>query len=128
MMYNTLPWPLWRADLSPDYTLFMPVNTLSRGVYQGTVPQRPGEPAPTPTPEAPNSDNANNVEMRTMGANTGAGATNTESSGVSGFASMFRWVSRQHNYESIQDNGPNNSSNDSGGNSDTVRNVMHHEG
>lgn len=38
MLYNALPWPSWRADLAPDYTLFMPVTTEATTVYQNTIP------------------------------------------------------------------------------------------
>eukprot|EP00981_Chlorochromonas_danica_P006092 scaffold1287_cov253-Ochromonas_danica.AAC.5 len=72
MLYNSLPWPMWRGDLAPDYTLFMPVTNTSRGVYQNTIPRRPGDvgevpngggersgddpaaaPAPAPAPAPP---------------------------------------------------------------------------
>lgn len=36
-LYNTLPWPSWAVALAPDYTLFMPVTTRSRSIYD-TLP------------------------------------------------------------------------------------------
>lgn len=51
MLFNVLPWPTWRAEVAPDYTLFMPVTSRSTAtVYQNTVPPRPGE---TDTPAVP---------------------------------------------------------------------------
>jgi len=38
MLYNGLPWPSWRADLPPDFTLMMPVTLRSESAYQTSVP------------------------------------------------------------------------------------------
>lgn len=54
MLYNSLPWPSWRAELSPEYTLFMPVNQRSRTIYQNQVP------ALHPQTENNNNNNNNN--------------------------------------------------------------------
>ena len=53
MLYNSLPWPVWRADLAPEYTLYMPVNARSVGAYQAAVPNRPGTAPAAPAAAAP---------------------------------------------------------------------------
>jgi hypothetical protein len=64
MLTSTLPWPTWRADLAPDYTLFMPVNYRSSTIYQNQIPTLRPEtednnpaPAPATTPQPPVTPN-----------------------------------------------------------------------
>lgn len=58
MLYNSLPWPSWRAELSPEYTLFMPVNQRSRTIYQNQVPAL-----------HPQTDNNNNINSNNSNNN-----------------------------------------------------------
>lgn len=97
MLFNALPWPMWRADLAPDYTLFMPVTHLSRGIYQNNVPLRPGTEAPADPPAPADGD----LEMRNMPAAAAAPAEGGGWPAASPLSIVRSWLT-QHNYESIQ--------------------------
>ena len=68
MLYNSLPWPTWRAELGPEYTLFMPVNSRATTVYQNQVPNI--------RPDANNNNTAHNVPPTTNNTTGGDGAGN----------------------------------------------------
>ena len=38
MLYNNLPYPVWRAELAPEFTLMMPVSMRSVSAYQANIP------------------------------------------------------------------------------------------
>lgn len=42
MLYAQMPWPTWRYDIAPDYSMFMPLNYRTQTVYQNTIPMPPG--------------------------------------------------------------------------------------
>lgn len=80
MLYNSVPWPQWRADIAPDYTLFMPLTSRSSTVYQHNVPARPnsGETAvgTAPTPQNPESGSLNQggyIELRSLASSLVSG-------------------------------------------------------
>mmetsp|Transcript_25239 Transcript_25239/g.43466 ORF Transcript_25239/g.43466 Transcript_25239/m.43466 type:complete len:673 (-) Transcript_25239:3-2021(-) len=41
-LYNSLPWPVWNADLAPEFTLMMPVSHRATGAYNTAIPAVPG--------------------------------------------------------------------------------------
>lgn len=82
MLYNSLPWPSWRADIAPDYTIFMPVNAQQSTVYQNTVP------AP------PNTNNVATNAQQQSSAQEQQPATQTSLGAISQFF-------RLRNYQSI---------------------------
>ncbi|KAJ1379731.1 hypothetical protein B484DRAFT_412284, partial [Ochromonadaceae sp. CCMP2298] len=41
MVHNSVPWPVWRAALAPDFTLMMPVSQLSQSAYTTPIPTIP---------------------------------------------------------------------------------------
>eukprot|EP01038_Epipyxis_sp_PR26KG_P009964 gene9964-13401_t len=56
MLYNTLPWPTWRVELAPEFTLFLPLTNRSFNVYQHAVPN-----LHPPQNDSNNNNNGNNV-------------------------------------------------------------------
>jgi hypothetical protein len=42
MLYAQMPWPTWRYDIAPDYSMFMPLNHRTQTVYQDAIPTPPG--------------------------------------------------------------------------------------
>lgn len=67
MIYTNMPWPAWRYDIAPDYSIFMPMNSRANSVYLNTIPSRPnaegrsatdnrGSPRETPTVVRPGAD------------------------------------------------------------------------
>jgi hypothetical protein len=106
MLYNSLPWPTWRADLAPDYTLFMPVTSRSSTIYQNQIPSiRPGEASgggggneaaaaptspnqPVPQPAPPTAGSSSGIELRNIGgrstANSAAGGSRNDIESRSG--------------------------------------------
>lgn len=109
MLFVALPWPSWRADLAPDYTIFMPVTNRSGTVYQNQVPARPNT-VPVPNGEGNVGEGAvaahgqNGVEMTNVNpannptADNGisTNAPNSSSLPLSIFSSFFNT-----NYQSI---------------------------
>lgn len=89
MLYGSLPWPVWRADLAPDYTLFMPVTQRSTSVYSDTVPARPNDPAATATtgPQEPGSGSGTSLRRRAREREAPA-ANERRVQSVSGYVEM----------------------------------------
>lgn len=58
MLYNALPWPMWRAALPQELTIFMPLNMRTVGLYNNAIPVPPGggESAGTGASAAPRHD------------------------------------------------------------------------
>ena len=110
MLYGTLPWPAWRADLAPDYTIFMPPTNRSSTVYQNQVPARPNTVTPpneggnpqestdNPTQSAPGVEMTNIDRSRSnqIGDVIPSDASNSSSLPLSIFSSFFT-----RNYQSI---------------------------
>ena len=86
MLYVSLPWPSWRADLAPEYTLFMPLNSRSSSVYQNQVPARPNS-DPSINPTVPGADiemtNTTPNDSNTQQIPPGATSTNGSSTPLS---------------------------------------------
>jgi len=41
-LYNCLPWPVWNADLAPEFTLMMPLSHRAVSAYNANIPAVPG--------------------------------------------------------------------------------------
>jgi hypothetical protein len=110
MMSVVLPWPTWRADLAPEYTIFMPVNNQSESVYQNQVPPIAGLPASPSTSSASSSSTTETATGGTsptamaeveLGAMPSAPTTATTTATTTTTGFLDRLFQYNHTYQSM---------------------------
>mmetsp|Transcript_19028 Transcript_19028/g.27257 ORF Transcript_19028/g.27257 Transcript_19028/m.27257 type:complete len:245 (+) Transcript_19028:784-1518(+) len=78
-LYTALPWPTWRAELAPEFSLFMPLTSRSINVYQENIPPARSPPPPADTAalninNAAVENNVNNSSVDSGGGSNGDGS------------------------------------------------------
>eukprot|EP00597_Dinobryon_sp_UTEXLB2267_P004523 CAMPEP_0170060562 /NCGR_PEP_ID=MMETSP0019_2-20121128/2460_1 /TAXON_ID=98059 /ORGANISM="Dinobryon sp., Strain UTEXLB2267" /LENGTH=290 /DNA_ID=CAMNT_0010266177 /DNA_START=555 /DNA_END=1428 /DNA_ORIENTATION=+ len=76
---TALPWPTWRAELAPEFSLFMPLTSRSINVYQENIPPARSPPPPADTAalninNAAVENNVNNSSVDSGGGSNGDGS------------------------------------------------------
>lgn len=100
MLYVSLPWPSWRADLAPEYTLFMPVNSRSSSIYQDQVPARPNTEQPADATAGQGTAGSGNIEMTPVTERSGQDVNGTANADVS--STPLSFISRLLNPTNYQ--------------------------